>query len=79
MYEKFKVLQKFFLKAHKKSTHVNPHASQISDLSFYFAPLYRKILKVYNNIIYIFYYYKNIIINIFLFILSTHTPHAFFN
>ena len=70
----------FLKKSTQKSTHVKntPHASQISDLSFYFAtPLYRKLLKVYNNIIYILYYYKNIIINIFLFILSAHTPMHF--
>jgi len=72
-------ISKYFKNIFSKYTRY-PHASQISDLSFYFAtPIYRRLLKVYYNIIYILYYNKNIINNIFIFILSIHTPHAFFN
>ena len=41
MYENFKVLPNYFSKAHKKHARkTHPHASQISDLSFYFATPY---------------------------------------
>ena len=81
-YKKFIVLPNYFSKKARKKARMLKNTlmrlkSQIS-VFILLPPLYRKLLKVYNNIIYILYYYKNIIINIFLFILSPHTPHAFF-
>ena len=81
-YKNFKVLPNYFSKKARKKARTLKHTPSVSNLRSQFLfcyPLYRKLLKVYNNIIYILYYYKNIINNIFVFILSIHTPMHFFN